>query len=139
MGTDSVPLSDYDELLHRQVHPSWIRDGRITSQAFRPTKKDDKKLSIDRGSLTDPANAFREYVKQGRASVGVWSVTVGECGGAKVKAYPDPLPDDPAHGVIDFSSLPSNSAIEAAGDRLARAARERNASYLPDSTGGGGA
>lgn len=47
MPTDPVPLSDAGELLHRQVHPNWIRDGRITSQAFRPTKKDDNKLSID--------------------------------------------------------------------------------------------
>jgi len=35
------PLDDGDELLFRQVHPSFIRDGRPSGQAFRPTKKDD--------------------------------------------------------------------------------------------------
>lgn len=32
--------------LHRQVHPSWVQDGRATSQAFKPTPKDNGRLSV---------------------------------------------------------------------------------------------
>jgi hypothetical protein len=33
-------------LLHRQINPSWVQQGRVTSQAFRPTPKDESKLSV---------------------------------------------------------------------------------------------
>jgi len=33
-------------LLLRQVHPSFVQDGKITSQVFRPTPKDENKLSM---------------------------------------------------------------------------------------------
>jgi len=39
-------FEDKDELLLRQVHPNFIVESRITSQAFLPTEKDEKKLSV---------------------------------------------------------------------------------------------
>ena len=33
-------------ILLRQIHPIWIQQGRVTSQAFRPTPKDENKLSV---------------------------------------------------------------------------------------------
>ena len=77
---DSNLLADDDEVLFRQVHPSFVRDGRPSSQAFRPTPKDEGKLSVARGSLTTPPAAFRLYTEGlGLPSVGTWGVTVGEC------------------------------------------------------------
>ena len=76
----STPLSDDEELLFRQVHPSFVRDGRPSSQAFRPTAKDEGKLSVARGSLTTPAGAFEVHTTGlGLPSAGTWAVTVGEC------------------------------------------------------------
>jgi|GEM_PF-2366173 len=45
-------LAENEELLFRQVHPSFVRDGRVGSQAFRPTPKDKKMLSVAQVSKT---------------------------------------------------------------------------------------
>jgi hypothetical protein len=36
--------------LLRQIHPSFVQAGRVTSQAFRPTPKDDNHLSVVDGN-----------------------------------------------------------------------------------------
>ena len=46
----AVGMTEGLRLLHRQVHPSWIQEGRITSQAFSPTPKDLGLLSVYLGS-----------------------------------------------------------------------------------------
>lgn len=77
-----VPLDDSDELLYRQVHPSWVQDGVPTSQAFGPTKKDEGKLSVDRGSLTTAKDSFRHHTGTlGLKSEGTWAIAVGEATG----------------------------------------------------------
>ena len=132
-------LADADEALLRQVHPSFLRDGRPSSQSWRPTKKDEGNLSVARGSLTSPQAAFEHHTQQKKmASAGAWAVTVGECQTEDLRAYPDPLdatPNvaaDPAHAVIDFTGR-SNSQVEAKAVRLARWAGERGCLYpAPD-------
>jgi hypothetical protein len=125
-------LLDGEELLFRQVHPTWLRDGRPSGQAFTPTKKDKDQLSTACASLTSAEQAFVLHV-QGRQlkSAGTWAVTVGECETANVTPYHDPTTSppetvaDPAHASVDFSLLPSNSKKEAAGAWLARLAATR--------------
>lgn len=124
-------IGDEAEVLLRQVHPSFLRDGRPSSQAWRPTKKDEGFLSVARGSLTNPQAAFEHHTQQKKlASAGTWAVTVGECQVAELRAYADPLDAtptvaaDPAHAVIDFKKL-SNSQVEAKAVRLSRCAGER--------------
>lgn len=59
-------------LLYRQVNPSWIQSGRVTSQAFKPTPKDERRLSVYDGDLITPADAWRHYTESlGFSSVGV--------------------------------------------------------------------
>jgi hypothetical protein len=58
--TDEI-LTDTEEMLFRQVHPSWVDDGVPSSQASIPTKKDEGELSIARGSLTTAEAAFKNY------------------------------------------------------------------------------
>lgn len=121
-------LTMADELLYRQVHPSWVRDGRPTSQAFTPTKKDENQLSTARSTLTTPEAAYRLHIDGYQLkSAGTWAVTVAECDEAKLSAFHDPKtsPPDPAHASIDFSSLPSNSKKDAAGVWLTRIAVTR--------------
>ena len=61
-----------ETLLLRQVNPHWIREGRVTSQAFTPTKKDQKKLSVYDGDLITAKNSYLHYTQQLRlASAGV--------------------------------------------------------------------
>lgn len=135
MEATSEALSDGDEILLRQVHPSFLRDGRPSSQAWKPTRKDEGCLSVARGSLTSPQAAFDHHTQQMRlASAGTWAVTVAECRTEELRAYPDPLTSTPrvaadlAHAFIDFTGL-SNSRIEAKAVRLARHAVERGCMY----------
>jgi hypothetical protein len=130
-------LSDDDESLLRQVHPNFMRDGRPSSQAWKPMKKDEGLLSVARGALSDPKAAFEHHTQVlGLTSAGTWSVSVGECAAEDLKAYSDPLeatssaPADPAHAVIDFTSL-SNSRVEAKATRLGRCASARGCLHSP--------
>ena len=99
-------LDDPDELLFRQVHPGWVDEGVPSSQAFAPTKKDEGKLSVDRGSLTTAQKAYEHHTTvRNLSSAGTWAVTVGEARGADLGSFGEPVPDDVAHGFIDFRSL----------------------------------
>jgi hypothetical protein len=128
-------LGDADELLFRQVHPAWVRDGRPSSQAFRPTAKDNGQLSVARGALTTAQAAYEHHTTRlGFQSAGTWAVSVGECRGLSLPTVADPIPEAPgqpadrAHAVIQFLGL-SKAQIEAKGAKLARFASERGRLY----------
>jgi hypothetical protein len=130
-----LQLADADELLLRQVHPAWVRDGRPSGQAFRPTAKDNGRLSVARGALTTAQAAYEHYTTcLGFQSAGTWAVTVGECRRLSLPTEADPIPAapdqpaDPAHAVIQFSGLPK-AQVEAKGAKLARFANERGRLY----------
>ncbi len=120
-----------DILLYRQVNPGWIREGRITSQAFKPTAKDQKKLSVYDGDRMTAQQAYRHYTHQlGLTSVGVMALTVAEWWQQKlpVTCYPEPFPE---HVVIDFRDC-SNADIKTKAKYLTRAAVLRGWQYLVD-------
>ena len=128
------------ELVFRQVHPSFLRNGRPTSQAFRPTKKDNGFLSVARESLTTAAAAYQLHVgPKDLKSAGSWAVSVGECEVAGVPLVADPLTEpveDAAHTLIDFSAL-SVKQQEAQGAVLGRAATVRGRLFpVPDDPSG---
>ena len=50
-----------EQTLHRQVHPSWVQEGRITSQAFSPTPKDAGLLSVYDGKQIAAEGSFNHY------------------------------------------------------------------------------
>jgi hypothetical protein len=123
--TNRIRLTDSDELLFRQVHPSWVDDGVPTSQAFTPTPKDEGELSIARGSLTTSDAAFKHYTTVEKlASAGTWAVTVGEANGAGLESFDDDRPELLAHGFVDFRGLGRKEAKRKAMVLAARA-RER--------------
>jgi hypothetical protein len=131
-------LTDAEELLYRQVHPSWMRDGRVSSQAFTPTKKDQGQLSTARSAMTSPKGAFRLHTEgRGLPSAGTWAVSVAECEAFELRVFhapttcpPEPVAD-PAHAIVDFSTLESNSRKDAMGAKLAQRARERGCLFAP--------
>lgn len=108
-------LEDADELLFRQVHPSFIDEGVPSSQAFTPTSKDDGRLSVDRSSLTTAAASHALYVGDGHASDAVYALTVAEFAGEGLECFSDPvLPGvgqsaNPAHAVADYSPHKANA------------------------------
>lgn len=123
------PLTDPDEALYRQVHPSWIADGVPSSQAFKPTKKDEGMLSVALGSKITPEGSFAHHAQVlRRESAGVWAVTVAETTETELPSYEQPLDDSPAHGFIDFCGL-SRGQIEAKAKFLLGKARARGCLY----------
>lgn len=124
------------ELLLRQVHPNFIREFRITSQAFLPTEKDDKKLSVNRSSMISAQEAFDLHTNQKKLhSAGVWGVSVGEAisfDPLSIESDPIEAPvQDKSHSLINFSKLPSESRIKATAKQLTAKARDRDCLYKP--------
>jgi hypothetical protein len=119
-------------MLFRQVHPSWVQDGVPSSQAFRPTKKDEGMLSVARGSMITAEGAFEHHTKVlGHQSAGSWGVTVDEVGNVELACYADPTDDTPHHGLIDFREL-ARKPIETKSKILLAKARDRGRLHPPE-------
>jgi hypothetical protein len=130
-SSEERKLNVADELLYRQVHPQWIVEGEPSSQAFKPTKKDEGMLSIACGSETNAHSAFAHHTETlGLASGGTWALSVAEVGEVGLSAFAQPLSDNPAHGYIDFRGTGS-SAAERKAKQLRVKARERGCMYQP--------
>jgi hypothetical protein len=121
------PMNSQTEL-RRQVHPSWIQDGVVTSQAFKPTPKDTGKLSTYHGDLISPEASWKHYttVLQ-NASKGVQAVTVNECGGEGLKVDANGIPYK-EHVAVDFTGT-ATSQWDKVAKRLKRAAAARGWQY----------
>lgn len=117
-------LDDADELLHRQVNPGFVQDGRVSSQAFKPNSQDNGELSVSRGSMITANSAWVRFRARGNKSCGVVSVTLGECHELELQAYEDTLDDDDAHALIDLTAL-SKSQAEKKAAKLTAYARAR--------------
>jgi len=116
-------------LLFRQIHPSFIDRGRVTSQAFRPTSKDEGRLSAYNGDMITAEDSWRHYTSKGLKSAGVQAVTVQECAAEGLLVRPDPE-EFPEHTVIDFTHLSPNQ-VERKSKRLQRIADARGWQYQP--------
>ena len=117
-------------LLYRQVHPSWSQKGQVTSQAFKPTSKDNKQLSVYDGDQITPEDAWLHYTQDvGFKSVGVIGVSAAECKQLELPVRPDPNPF-PEHAVIDFTGL-GRGAMERKADALKIFAITRGWLYQP--------
>lgn len=93
-----------DTLLLRQIHPRFVQGGRVSSQAFRPTPKDEQNLSVYDGDQISPQPAHEHYTEQLELqSIGVMAITQCECCKLELPVQPDPAPF-PEHALIDFSA-----------------------------------
>jgi hypothetical protein len=129
--SDDHALRDVDEVLFRQTHPDWMDEGRPVSRHFRPNSFDSGQLSSDRGSLVTPREAFEAYLAKNRKTAGTWGLTVGECGAEGLKSYSDPLDDNHAHALIDFSGH-DDKAQRNISKKLFRLAANRGCLYPTD-------
>lgn len=123
-----------ETLLYRQVNPAWIQSGRVTSQVFKPTLKDDRRLSVYDGDLISATDAWSHYTDQlGFASDGVLAISFVECESLDLPAEsaPEPFPE---HAVIRFDACTA-SQIEKKAKRLKAYALARNWLYrvVPES------
>lgn len=111
-------------LLLRQINPSFIQAGRVTSQAFRPTPKDENLLSVYDGDKIQPQAAWQHFTATPDCrSDGVMAVSHIECTAEQLTIIPDGIPF-PAHVSIDFSAF-SKSEVEKKAKVLTRHAQTR--------------
>lgn len=119
-----------DTLLFRQIHPSFFKEGRVTSQAFRPISKSDNELSVYDGDQITAKDAWCHYVYElENKSTGVMAVTIAECHSQSLCPRPDPVPF-PAHAVIDFGGLNHKNKKDVA-KKLADFANSRDWQHGP--------
>lgn len=117
-----------DTLLLRQIHPSFIQQGRVTSQAFRPTPKDEKKLSTYDGGQISASAAWNHFTCTLKfQSAGVQGVTTQECYDLELEVVADPK-SFPEHVLIDFSEH-AGKQIDKRAKRLRAIAAARDWLY----------
>lgn len=98
-------------LLLRQIHPSFVQGGRVTSQAFRPTPKDELHLSVDNGDRVTAEAAWQRFTATpAYKSIGVQAVSKTECEKQDLPLIEDAQPH-PEHCSIDFTAF-DRKAIE---------------------------
>lgn len=128
---ERVTITAQTELLLRRVHPTQIKDGRPSKTTFLPRPADLGLVSVDRQSHVTPADCYAAYAaaknfvapKHG----GIWAVAVSECRENNLTCLTDPLTSDepagpnPAHALIDMSSLGEEAARTAAAELYAAA------------------
>jgi len=96
--------------LLRQVHPDFIPDGQLTSQAFMPFPKDAGKPSVYDGDKISAAESHKHYTEVlGNKSDSVWGVACTEVSATGLPSAPEPKENFPSHAVIDFTAHPERS------------------------------
>ena len=125
-----------DTLLLRQVHPSFVQADKIssqvftiTSQVFRPTPKDENKLSVYNGEKFTPEGSLSHFRKidANNKSYGVVAVTAQECNNEDLNCEENNDPFD-GHSIIDFTGL-TNGLIEKKAKKLKVVAMNRGWLY----------
>jgi hypothetical protein len=117
-----------DTKLLRQVHPSFVQGNTISfqvfsSQVFKPTPKDENKLSVYNGELYTPIEAFSHYSDSGYKSIGIVAVTIEECNDEELNVYEDNIPFE-GHCSIDYTGF-SNCMISKKAQKLKYYASKR--------------
>ncbi|MFF7192654.1 hypothetical protein ACFZAM_02910 [Streptomyces sp. NPDC008079] len=121
-------IDDPEEILLRQAAPKQLVDeGAPSWEVFRPTSRDEDRLSTRQGSLMTAQQAFEAHVKDGYQSAGTWAVSVAETEAVDARSIDDAeLPDSPpAHASIDFRGMASKRVKMSAAIRLADFAHTR--------------
>ena len=111
-------------LLLRQIHPSFVQKGRVTSQAFRPTPKDEHLLSVDNGDKIAAHAAWARFTSNSlHASAGVMAVSNEECTAQQLQVVEDGVPY-PEHCFLDFSAF-EKKEVERKAKQLSSLAQSR--------------
>ena len=112
-------------VLLRQIHPTFVQQGRPTSQAFRPTPKDEDRLSVYDGDKIAPQPAWEHYTTTlALQSAGVMGVTVEECAALDLGVSEDAA-TFAEHCLIDFTGL-AKSIVEQKAKLLVQLAIQRD-------------
>ncbi len=117
-----------ETLLLRQINPSFIQNGRVTSQAFRPTPKDENKLSVYDGDQITSENSWIHFTSNPQCrSDGVMAISHEQCDEQSIPVIADGIPF-PEHAYLNFSNM-GKGEIERKAKILVSKAQERGWLY----------
>jgi hypothetical protein len=120
-----------ETLLLRQINPSFLQNGRVTSQAFRPTPKDEKKLSVYDGDKITAQKAWQHFIENPLCrSVGVMAVSKNQCDEQNIPVIADGVPF-PEHAYLDYSNM-SKGEVERKAKALSAKAQQRGWLFKQD-------
>jgi hypothetical protein len=94
-----------DAALWRRIHPTWAvadenRGGRRVSSAAFDNSKDGSPTSILIAAAVSATHRGPEDILQGFAGYGLASLTARQARECEQGVARDPLPDEPAHGLL---------------------------------------
>ncbi|XZF13494.1 hypothetical protein ACTHGU_17075 [Chitinophagaceae bacterium MMS25-I14] len=125
---------DSETILLRQIHPTFVQADNVsvqafsvTSQAFKPTPKDEGKLSVYNSEKFTPESSYNHFTSGEFKSSGVLGVSKAECNAEELNCIEDNNPFD-GHTYIDFTALSGNQ-IEKKAKKLRNAALTRGWLY----------
>lgn len=131
---ERVEITTASEIQMRQIHPTWIHEGRVGSVAFRPFPKDNGYLSLHELKKISTERALEIYTQIKKLkSDDILGVSVQEINAVNLKVHEDPSEDGPspeadeldaAHSSIDFTSF-GNNQISSKSKTLTEKARDR--------------
>lgn len=134
-----VVITKAELLTYREIHPSWIVNSRMSSQAFKPTKKDNNKLSVRNSEKITAEESYKFQTQQlGFQSVGNCALYIREVVEVSLQCIESPIstpPIDPSHCHIDFTGL-TGGQVQTKADKLVNFARTRGFTYQPPSQNG---
>ena len=116
-GRDIREIADTTPL-HRQLVHNWIRNGRVTSQGFKPTRKDNNVLSLAHGDVVSPAESQQRHRARGYQSDAVATLTGADCRQVELRPIHDGDPT-PEHVSMPYPPDASNSQRNDVARRLA--------------------
>jgi len=98
-------ITEKENLLLRILRGIWCETGIVSAQNFRPARRDQDLMSVDRGNRASAVESFDRSALLN--PVGVVGFTVGDVNGVQLKVFEDPedAPPNPAHAVVDFRDL----------------------------------
>ncbi|MFB7619822.1 hypothetical protein [Kitasatospora sp. NPDC056181] len=121
-GEVQIPASS--ELLWRQIHPAFLDGGKMSSQAFTPSDKDDGELSVNRQSIVGANDAFRYFTEvQCFQSTAVYAVSAEEVAAKGLRTVDDSTSDpenapSPGHAYVDFKAVAAGKRRKRIGGLL---------------------
>lgn len=104
-----------ETVLYRQVNPDWVKGDGVTSQVFRPSPKDENKVSTYNGEKFSPEEAYNHYVRNYKSD-GVLGIKICECEDEELSCDEDNHQFD-GHVSIDYSGF-SRGEIERKAKKL---------------------
>lgn len=131
-----------ETLLHRQIHPTWVQNDTISSQAFLaenniaslafiPSEKDNKKLSVYNGEKFSPKDSYIHFTTDYK-STGVLSVTISEINSVgDLNVEEDNNPFD-GHSIINYSNVENPTQIKKKAKKIKNLAVQRGWTHKED-------